>query len=83
MSCGVNTRISEGGRVVIPVEFRRELGLDVGDTVTVTLVDNEIRILSRPEAVKRAQALVRKRVSKDRSLVAELHEDRRHEALNE
>jgi antitoxin PrlF len=83
MSCGVNTRISEGGRVVIPAEFRRELGLDVGDTVTVTLVDNEIRILSRPEAVKRAQALVRKRVSKDRSLVAELHEDRQREAANE
>jgi antitoxin PrlF len=83
MSSGVNTKISEGGRIVIPAEFRRELGLDVGDTVTVTLVDNEIRILTRAEAVKRAQALVRNRVSKDRSLVAELHEDRRRETANE
>lgn len=83
MSSAVNTKISEGGRVVIPAEFRRELGLDVGDTVTVTLFDNEIRILPRAEAVKRAQALVRKRVSKGRSLIAELHEDRRREAADE
>jgi hypothetical protein len=55
----------------------------VGDTVTVTLVDNEIRIFSRPAAIKRAQALVRKRIAKDRSLVAELHEDQRREASNE
>jgi AbrB family looped-hinge helix DNA binding protein len=83
MSSGVNTKISEGGRVVIPAEFRRELSLEAGDTITVTLVNNEIRILQRAEAVKRTQALVRKRVSKDRSLVAELHDDRQREAANE
>ena len=83
MSSGVTTKISKGGRIVIPAEFRRELGLEIGDAVAVSLVDNEIRIIPRSEAVKRAQALVRKRIPKGRSLVAELHEDRQREAANE
>jgi AbrB family looped-hinge helix DNA binding protein len=83
MSSGVNSKISDGGRVVIPAEFRRELGLEVGDSVSISLVNNEIRIMPRAEAIKRAQALVRKRIPKGRSLVAELREDRRREAANE
>jgi AbrB family looped-hinge helix DNA binding protein len=80
---GVNAKLGKGGRVVIPAEYRRELGLESGDSVAIQLVDNEIRIVSRGEAVKRAQALVRKRIPKGRSLVAELRDDRRREAADE
>jgi AbrB family looped-hinge helix DNA binding protein len=83
MSSGINTKISEGGRVVIPAEFRRELGLEIGDSVSISLVNNEIRIMPRSEALRRAQSLVRKRIPQGRSLVAELREDRRREADNE
>lgn len=69
--------------MIIPADIRRALGLEIGDLVNVTVIDNEIRIISCQEAIRRAQALVRKRVSKDRSLVAELHEDRRREAADE
>lgn len=83
MSGAITIKISEGGRVVIPAEIRRELGLEVGDAVTLSVIDGEIRIISRTEALRRAQALVRKRVPKGRSLVAELHEERRREAAND
>ena len=77
------TRITEGGRVVIPAEYRRELGLRVGDEVIVRLDDGEVRILSRSDAVRRAQALVRKHVPKGRSLVKELLKERRRESSSE
>lgn len=83
MSSRINSKISEGGRVVIPAEFRHELGIEIGDPVSISLVNNEIHIVPRSETVKRAQVLVRKRIPEGRSLVAELREDRRREASNE
>jgi len=83
MANKINARVSEGGRVVIPSQYRKELGLRVGDPISIRLVDREIRILPLSEAIRRAQALVRKHVPKGRSLVAELHEERRREAADE
>lgn len=78
-----STKITEGGRVVIPAEHRRALGLEVGDEVVIHVVDGELRILTRAEAIRRAQSLVRSKVKKNRSLVDELTEERRIEAANE
>jgi AbrB family looped-hinge helix DNA binding protein len=80
---GISTKIAEGGRVVIPAELRRELGLEIGDEVIVRVEDNELRILTRGEAVKRAQGLVRQHVKGSRSLVDELSAERRVEAKRE
>lgn len=80
---GVSIRIAEGGRVVIPVEYRRALGLEPGDEVIIRLEDGELRIVSRAEAVKRAQALIEQHVKKGRSLVDELRAERRKEASRE
>ncbi|MBK6799417.1 MAG: AbrB/MazE/SpoVT family DNA-binding domain-containing protein [Acidobacteria bacterium] len=80
---GVTIRIAEGGRVVIPVEYRRALGLEPGDEVIIRLEDGGLRIVSRAEAVKRAQALIEQHVKKGRSLVDELSAERRKEASRE
>ena len=80
---GVSTKIADGGRVVIPAEHRRALGLEVGDEVIIRVVDGELRILTRAEAIRRAQSLVRRKVKKGRSLVDELTNERRTEAANE
>ena len=79
----VATKISAGGRIVIPADFRRELGADVGDEVILRLVDGEIHVLTKAQAVRKAQALVRRNVAKDRSLVKELLQERRKEAKRE
>ena len=80
---GISAKIAEGGRLVIPAELRRELGLEIGDEVIVRVEDNELRILTRSEAVKRAQGLVRRRIKGSRSLVDELRAERHAEAKRE
>ena len=77
------TKIGLGGRIVIPAELRREIGVDVGDEVILRLVRGEIHILTRAQAIQKAQALVRKSIPKSRSLVKELIRDRRKEAESE
>jgi len=78
-----STKIAHCGRLVIPAKHRRALGLKTGDEVILRVVDGELRILSRTEAVRRAQELVRRHVRKERSLVDELSAERRAEAAGE
>lgn len=68
---------------MIPVEHRRQLGLEVGDEVIIRVENGEIRILTRAEAVKRAQENVRRHVKGKRSLVDELSAERLAEAARE
>ena len=77
----VKTKISEGGRVVIPPEYRKALGLQVGDEVIVQLVDGEMRIFTLAQAIKRAQAWVRSFVPEGHSLADELIAERRQESV--
>jgi AbrB family looped-hinge helix DNA binding protein len=79
----VSTRIAAGGRIVIPADFRREMGADVGDEVVLRLVDGEVHILTRSQAIRKAQSLVRKTIPAGRSLVKELLLERRKEAKRE
>ena len=78
-----HSKIAEGGRVVIPADYRRALGLKIGDEVILRVADGEVHILTRAQALKKAQALVRKHVSKRKSLVRELIQERRGEGADE
>ena len=77
------TKMGAGGRVVIPSEYRKALGLKIGDDVLLVLEDHGLRITTPAEAVTRAQALVRRYVGKGRSLSDELIKHRRGEAKRE
>ena len=79
----VRTKLAEGGRVVSPAEFRRALGIEVGDEVIVRLEAGEVRIATLGQAIRRAQELVRRYVPEGRSLVKELLAERREEAVQE
>jgi len=74
------TRVSEGGRVVIPAEYRKALGLNPGDEVVLLLEEGGIRILTPREAGRRAQALVRSYIPAGRRLADEFIAERRQEA---
>jgi AbrB family looped-hinge helix DNA binding protein len=76
----MKTKIREGGRLVIPAEYRRALGLKPGDEVLLSLEDGEIRVVSTRQAVARAQTLLRRYIPKGRSLSEELIKERREEA---
>ena len=78
----VKTKISNGGRLVIPVAYRRELGINPGDDVVLTLEEGEIRLVTAQQAIKRAQRMVRRYVSEGVSLSDELIQERREEAAH-
>ena len=79
----VKTKVGQGGRVVIPANYRKQLGIKPGDHVMMLLEDGEIRILTAKQAIKRAQALVRRYVPEGRMLSEELISQRREEAARE
>jgi AbrB family looped-hinge helix DNA binding protein len=76
------TKITDGGRIVIPAEYRRALELGIGDDVILTIEEREIRIIPRKEALNRAQQIV-SRYGGSRSLADELIAQRREEASDE
>ncbi len=79
----VRAKIGEGGRIVIPAEFRKELGLKPGDVIILSLQGEELRIRSIDSAIRRAQEMVARYVPEGVSLVDELIAERRAEAARE
>jgi len=79
----VRTKVGENGRLVIPARIRRALHIDVGDTVVLRVENNELRVSSVREAVRRAQELVAKHVPEGVSLMDELIAERRRELRRE
>jgi AbrB family looped-hinge helix DNA binding protein len=75
----VKTKLAEGGRIVIPSEYREALGLHVGDEVILRLDDGEVRIFTPAQAIKYAQDLLRPYLPQGRSLSEELIAERRLE----
>jgi AbrB family looped-hinge helix DNA binding protein len=76
-------KMSEGGRVVIPAEIRKALGLKDGDTVLWEMIDGEARLTTKLQRMRKAQELVRQYVPEGVSLVDELIAERRAEAERE
>jgi AbrB family looped-hinge helix DNA binding protein len=77
------TRINANGRVVIPAEFRRALGVKSGDMLVLRLENNELRIATFRQRLTRAQEMVRNLKIKSKSLADELIAERRKEAARE
>jgi AbrB family looped-hinge helix DNA binding protein len=76
-------KINENGRVVIPADFRKVMGIKAGDEVILRWEDDELRITTMKHRIARAQRLVRKYVKPGVSLVDELIAERRREAHRE
>ena len=53
----VKTKLGQGGRIVLPAEFREALGVKVGDELILSLKDDEIHVFTRRAAIKRAQGM--------------------------
>ena len=75
--------MASNGRLVIPANVRSELGMPDGGNFIVHVEDGHIRLEPIQSAVARAQAIVRRYVPEDVSLVDELTEDRRRESEGE
>lgn len=76
-------QVSENGRIVIPVAFRKAMGLKGGESVTLSLDEHGLHIQTQRQRIARAQAMVREFVGPERSLADELIAERRLEAKRE
>lgn len=76
-------KLVSGGRLQVPAEFRRALGMKDGDAILMEVVDNELRVRTYKEAIARVQARFKKYAPKDHYVSDELIADRRKEAERE
>lgn len=69
--------VGPAGRIVIPAEFRAELGIEEGAVLIGAIEGGELRLATTDAAVKRAQAIFRKYVPEGRNVVDEFLAERR------
>ena len=77
-------RVNRQGRIVIPAECRAAAGIKPGDELLIEAIgEGELRLRTREQAIKAAQAIVARYLPKGRDLVQELIDERRDEAARE
>lgn len=76
-------RIVSGGRLQIPADVRKMLGLADGDEVLIEVVDGELRVRSFRATLARVRAMVREHMPDGVGLTEELMADRRAAAARE
>jgi bifunctional DNA-binding transcriptional regulator/antitoxin component of YhaV-PrlF toxin-antitoxin module len=80
----VTAMVSESGRLSLPADMRRALGLEKGGKVVITLENNELRIMTPREGLRRAQEISRKLLAgKPNVSVDDFIAERRREAERE
>ena len=79
----IRTKVTQGGRIVIPAEMRKQLGIEIGEEVNLTLEDDSVKISTQKIALRRIQEAVKLFGQHDVSIVDELIADRRKEAEND
>ena len=76
-------RVNENGRVVIPAEFRKALGVTTGDEIIFRWEDDELRITTMKKRIERAQGRARRYRKPSVSAVDEFIAERREAAKRE
>lgn len=77
------SKLNDNGRLVIPAEIRKEMSLNPGDTVIMTLEDGVLKIESQQARVRQVQLSLNRLIPTNRRLSHELIENRRDEARHE
>jgi len=78
-----STKVTSGGRVVLPAEVRAALGLTDGTSVRIRLDDRQVVIVPFMEILRKIQEKWRRLIPQDRSMVDEFIAERRAEAERE
>ena len=79
----IKTKVTQGGRIVIPAEMRKQLGIEIGEDVNLSLEEGSMRISTSKLALKRIRQTVQNIANTESSVVDELIADRRKESENE
>ena len=76
-------KLDAAGRLLIPAEFRKALGVQPGEYLIMSVEDGDLRAWTFAQGVRRAREVMAKHVPPDVSLVDELIAERRDEAALE
>jgi AbrB family looped-hinge helix DNA binding protein len=79
----IAVKVSGSGRLSLPAEVRRSLGLQGPGHLVLTISDGEVRLSTMTQALERVRALARPYAPKDRLASEELIAERREEARRE
>jgi len=80
----ITLHIDNQGRIMLPAAWRRKHSIGASsELLAYEDEDGSLRIETREQGIRRAQALVRRYVAPDASLVDELIRDRKKEARRE
>ncbi len=83
MATIVTTKVTQGGRIVIPAEMRKQLGIEVGEKVNLEFDDGYLKVTTSKAALRRLRENLQKHILDEVSIVDELIAERREEAENE
>ena len=79
----VTTTLNDNGRIVIPAEIRKQMGIKPGDTLFLAIEGDVLKIESQRNRIRRVQESLRHLIPPDRVLSDELIAERREEARQE
>jgi len=79
----VRAKVTQGGRVVIPADMRKRLGIKVGESVNLEENETSVTLSSSLAALRRLQESLTGTLPEGVSIVDELIADRKKEAKNE
>lgn len=68
----IHGKVSDRGRIVVPAQMRRSLGLEPGSDIVLREHNGELHIISLKQAILQIQALAAERIPESDSLVDEL-----------
>lgn len=77
------THLSKEGRILIPAAVRRQLGFKTGEALTVSVVNGEVRVARRLQAIRDMQKRMACLRDPDNPAVESLRRERHIEAENE
>jgi bifunctional DNA-binding transcriptional regulator/antitoxin component of YhaV-PrlF toxin-antitoxin module len=77
------TNIDSHGKILIPAKLRKELQFNIGDVLVIRRIDNELRLVSLKNIVKKIQEDFKLRSNSEGSAVDEFLAIRKKEAIQE
>lgn len=76
----IKVKMAQGGRVMVPAEMRRALGMEIGDELLMKVENQELKIFNLQHAINEAQNIMARYNPQKKCLSDEIIKDRRDEA---
>ncbi len=76
-------RVDQAGRLVVPAEIRRALGIHPGQDLAISLDGDSIRLLTIDAALERVRAIARRKRKPGSKVVDDFIAERRAEAVED